>query len=87
MDALTPAAFAPVVKAFASARPLAVRHLAARALAPLVAPEELCATLLELLQNVPCQAPIGNHNEVGRHPCTHSVAYAISIVSVSNQQC
>lgn len=66
MDPLTPAAFAPVVKVFASARPLAVRHLAARALAPLVPPEELCGTLQELLEGVPSQRPIANHNEV-RH--------------------
>ncbi|BDA45482.1 probable thyroid adenoma-associated protein homolog [Coccomyxa sp. Obi] len=64
VDALTPAAFAPVVRAFASARPLAVRHLAARALAPLVPPEELCAALMELLQDVPCHGPLVNCNQV-----------------------
>lgn len=69
MDALTPAAFAPVVKAFASARPLAVRHLAARALAPLIPPEELCAALMELLQDVPCQGPLLHSNKVRHVSC------------------
>ncbi len=82
MDLLTPAAFAPVVKAFASARPLAVRHLAARALAPLISPEELCPTLMELLDGVPCQAPIANHNEV----CCHSIFHQSNDSCLTNNQ-
>jgi hypothetical protein len=63
-EATSPAAFAPVVRAFAGARQLAVRHLAARALAPLVAPEELCATLADLLGSLPATPPITDHNQV-----------------------
>lgn len=70
-EATAPAAFAPVVRAFAGAPQLAVRHLAARALAPLVAPEERCATLADLLGCLPAAPPITNHNEVRASP--HSV--------------
>lgn len=68
-DALSPAAFAPVVKGFASARQLAVRHLAARALAPLVPPNELRSTLEGLLASIPAAPPITNHNQVRQ--CSH----------------
>ncbi len=62
-DALSPAAFAPAVRGFAAARQLAVRHLAARALAPLVPPGALRATLAALLRGIPAAPPVTSHNE------------------------
>lgn len=45
---LEPSAFAPLVRRCAAADPLAVRQLAARALAPLLAPAELAPAISEL---------------------------------------
>ncbi|KAK9830510.1 hypothetical protein WJX72_012147 [[Myrmecia] bisecta] len=64
VNRLTPAAFTPVVQRCACARPLAIRHLAARALAPLVPPEELAATLADLLGQVPVAGAIQHANKV-----------------------
>ena len=61
---LSPAVFAPVVRQFALARPMAVRHLAAQALAPLVTPAQLGPGLDDILQSVPCSPPVQSHNEV-----------------------
>ena len=63
-DELSPGVFAPVVRQFALARPMAVRHLAAQALAPLVMPEQLGAMLESILSDVPCSPPISSHNQV-----------------------
>ena len=63
-DELSPAVFAPVVRQFALARPMAVRHLAAQALAPLVTPEQLGPVLESILSDVPCSPPISSHNQV-----------------------
>ena len=65
-DKLSPAVFAPVVRQFASARPMAVRHLAAQALVPLVTPGQLGAMLCDILQDIPSSPPILSHNKV-RH--------------------
>ncbi|KAK9842206.1 hypothetical protein WJX81_000582 [Elliptochloris bilobata] len=62
-DSLTPAAFAPVVRCCARARQAAVRHLAARALVPLVPPSALAATLAAALRDVPATPRITCHNE------------------------
>ncbi len=64
MDELSPAVFAPVVRQFALARPMAVRHLAAQALAPLVTPAQLGLLLEDILESVPCSPPVSSHNEV-----------------------
>jgi len=61
-DALAPAAFAPVVRACARARQAAVRHLAARALAPLVPSDALAAALAAALADVPAAPPVARHN-------------------------
>jgi len=63
-DELSPAVFAPVVRQFALARPMAVRHLAAQALVPLVTPAQLASVLKDILQNIPCSPPVLSHNEV-----------------------
>ena len=64
VDELSPAVFAPVVRQFALARPMAVRHLSAQALAPLVTPAQLGPVLFDILQSIPCSPPIASHNEV-----------------------
>ena len=48
-DPLSPALFTEAVQRCATASQMAVRHLAAAALAPLTPPEELAPTLLRLL--------------------------------------
>ena len=48
-DPLSPALFTEAVQRCATASQMAVRHLAATALAPLTPPEELAPTLLRLL--------------------------------------
>ncbi len=48
-DPLSPALFTEAVQSCATASQMAVRHLAAAALAPLTPPEELAPTLLRLL--------------------------------------
>ncbi|GAB4815827.1 hypothetical protein N2152v2_002873 [Parachlorella kessleri] len=48
----SPAAFVPFVRRCAAAEPLAVRQLAARALAPLLSPAELPGTLADLAEDV-----------------------------------
>ena len=48
-DPLSPALFTEAVQRCATASQMAVRHLAAAALAPLTPPEELAPTLLHLL--------------------------------------
>lgn len=53
MVSLSPVAFAPLVRRCGGATPLAVRSLAARALVPLVAPEDVPAVLRQLLAAVP----------------------------------
>ena len=63
-DELSPAVFAPVVRQFALAWPMAVRHLAAQALVPLVTPTQLAPVLKDILQNIPCSPPVLSHNEV-----------------------
>ena len=63
-DELSPAAFAPVVRQFVLARPMAVRHLAAQALAPLITPVQLGPLLEDILQSIPCSPPVFSHNEV-----------------------
>lgn len=63
-DELSPAVFAPVVRQFALARPMAVRHLAAQALAPLVTPAQLGQFLEDILERVPCSPLVLSHNEV-----------------------
>ncbi len=63
-DELSPAVFAPVVQQFALARPMAVRHLAAQALVPLVTLAQLAAMLKDILQNIPCSPSVLSHNEV-----------------------
>jgi len=61
-EPLAPAAFAPVVRACARARQATVRHLAARALAPLVPPDALPAALAAALADVPAAPPVARHN-------------------------
>ena len=51
-DPLSPACFTQAVQKCATAGHMAVRQLAARALAPLTPPEELAPTLLRLLTHV-----------------------------------
>lgn len=51
-DPLSPACFTEAVQKCATASHMAVRQLAARALAPLTPPEELAPTLLRLLTHV-----------------------------------
>lgn len=63
-DKLSPAVFAPVVLRFATARPMAVRHLAAQALVPLVTPGQLGTVLCDILQDIPSSPPIVSHNKV-----------------------
>ena len=63
-DELSPGVFAPVVREFALARPIAVRHLAAQALAPLVMLEQLGSMLEGIMSDVPCSPPISSHNHV-----------------------
>ena len=63
-DELSPSVFVPVVRQFALARPMAVRHLAAQALAPLVTPEQLGPMLESILSDVPCSPPVSSHNQV-----------------------
>ena len=72
-DELSPGAFAPVVRHFALARPMAVRHLAAQALAPLIMPEQLGCVLEDILSDVPCSPPIFSHNHVS--PATLCSSY------------
>jgi hypothetical protein len=65
-DPLSPAAFAPAVQLCAAAPAMAVRQLAARALAPLVPPRQLLPTLLGLLGSLPSALPVRDHNQVLR---------------------
>lgn len=61
-----PAAFAPLVRRCAAADPMAVRQLAARALPPLLAPEELAGALADLAASVAqalCPPPRGQQQQ------------------------
>ena len=62
--ALDPGAFLPLVQRCAGARPLAVRHVAAQALSPLVTGDALPGLLLQLLESLPERPPIASHNQV-----------------------
>jgi hypothetical protein len=75
-DELLPAVFAPVVRQFAAARPMAVRHLAAQALVPLVTPGQLGTVLNDILQDIPSYPPIVCHNKVRNlfNPCQSHMA-------------
>ena len=59
-----PEAFLPVVGTCATAATWAVRHLAARALAPLVHPTDVSAAVVEILRVIPTSPPIIAHNQV-----------------------
>jgi len=62
-DPLSPALFTEAVQRCATASQMAVRHLAAAALAPLTPPEELAPTLLCLLATATA-SPGPGHNTV-----------------------
>ncbi|GLC36743.1 hypothetical protein PLESTB_000787500 [Pleodorina starrii] len=57
MGGLTPVAFTPLVRRCATAAPYAVRLLAARALSPLVAVQDVPALLQQLLAGIPPEPP------------------------------
>ncbi|EFJ43357.1 hypothetical protein VOLCADRAFT_96436 [Volvox carteri f. nagariensis] len=59
MGALTPVAFTPLVRRCATAAPYAVRRLAARALGPLVAAQDVPALLQQLLESIPAEPSSG----------------------------
>ncbi len=63
-DPLSPALFTEAVQRCATASQMAVRHLAANALAPLIPPEELGSTLLQLLATTD-PSPSSSLNVVG----------------------
>ncbi len=57
MGALSPVAFTPLVRQCATAAPLTVRRLAARALSPLVAAADVPPLLQQLLAAIPAEPP------------------------------
>lgn len=61
---LAPSAFVPLVRRCARGRPLAVRAAAARALAPLVAPDGVAAAVRATLANLAPRFPVNNDAKV-----------------------
>ncbi|KAL0033537.1 hypothetical protein WJX79_002523 [Trebouxia sp. C0005] len=88
-DPLSPALFTEAVQSCATASQMAVRHLAAAALAPLTPPEELAPTLLRLLATATA-SPAPNLNVVHgclsqakqiRKNCWQSILYSSAEIS------
>ncbi|DBA77762.1 TPA: hypothetical protein ACH3X2_008451 [Trebouxia sp. C0005] len=75
-DPLSPALFTEAVQSCATASQMAVRHLAAAALAPLTPPEELAPTLLRLLATATA-SPAPNLNVV--HGCLSQAKVLLEI--------
>ncbi|DBB01023.1 TPA: hypothetical protein ACH3X1_000923 [Trebouxia sp. C0004] len=75
-DSLSPVVFTEAVQHWATASQMAVRHLAAAALAPLTPPEELAPTLLRLLATATA-SPAPNLNLV--HGCLSQAKVLLEI--------
>jgi hypothetical protein len=68
LGGLSPAAFTPLVRRCATAAPLAVRRLAARALVPLLPPAEVPPLLQQLLAAVPPAPPSAAAADASQQP-------------------
>ena len=84
VDAFSPTLLAPLVQACGVAHAMALRNLAAHALCPLVAPDELQAQVLSLLQSINARVGEGGSIPSGKANAVHGALRQVACLVTKN---